>query len=79
MLNTIPMLTSRPVKKTGYIVITSDRGLVGGYNATILKAMMELKAEYHPNGDDFEILCIGGVGRTFVELEEFSRFMNCVA
>lgn len=60
-----PMLTSRPVKKTGYIVITSDRGLVGGYNATILKAMMELKAEYHPNGDDFEILCIGGVGADF--------------
>ena len=60
-----PMLTSRPVKKTGYIVITSDRGLVGGYNATILKAMMELKAEYHPKGDDFEILCIGGVGADF--------------
>ena len=25
-----PMLKSRPVKKTGYIVITSDRGLAGG-------------------------------------------------
>lgn len=37
-----PMLISRPVKKTAYIVITSDRGLVGGYNATILKSMMEL-------------------------------------
>ena len=36
-----PMLISRPVKKTAYIVITSDRGLVGGYNATILKSMME--------------------------------------
>ena len=24
-----PMLTARPVKKTGYIVITSDRGLAG--------------------------------------------------
>ena len=32
------MLISRPVKKTGYIVITSDRGLVGGYNASILKS-----------------------------------------
>ena len=27
-------------KKTAYIVITSDRGLVGGYNASILKTMM---------------------------------------
>ena len=45
--STNPMLISRPVKKTGYIVITSDRGLVGGYNSSILKAVMELKEEYH--------------------------------
>ena len=63
--STNPMLLSRPVKKTGYIVITSDRGLVGGYNASILKAVMELKEEYHPNGDDFEVICIGGMGADF--------------
>jgi len=63
--STNPMLISRPVKKTGYIVITSDRGLVGGYNASILKAVMELKEEYHPNGDDFEVVCIGGMGADF--------------
>ena len=28
-----PMLTSRPVKKTAYLVITSDRGLAGAYNS----------------------------------------------
>ena len=60
-----PMLVSRPVKKTAYIVITSDRGLVGGYNASILKTMMEMKAEYHPTGDDFEVICIGSVGADF--------------
>lgn len=63
--STNPMLISRPVKKTGYIVITSDRGLVGGYNASILKAVMELKEEYHPDGDDFEVICIGGMGADF--------------
>ncbi|RSI89414.1 ATP synthase gamma chain [Streptococcus mitis] len=63
--STNPMLISRPVKKTGYIVITSDRGLVGGYNASILKAVMELTEEYHPNGDDFEVICIGGMGADF--------------
>ena len=60
-----PMLISRPVKKTGYIVITSDRGLVGGYNSSILKAVMELKEEYHPDGTGFEIICIGGMGADF--------------
>lgn len=63
--STNPMLISRPVKKTGYIVITSDRGLVGGYNSSILKAVMELQQEYHPSGDDFEVICIGGMGADF--------------
>lgn len=63
--STNPMLISRPVKKTGYIVITSDRGLVGGYNSSILKAVMELQKEYHPSGDDFEVICIGGMGADF--------------
>ena len=63
--STNPMLISRPVKKTAYIVITSDRGLVGGYNSSILKAVMELQQEYHPSGDDFEVICIGGMGADF--------------
>ena len=63
--STNPMLISRPVKKTGYIVITSDRGLVGGYNSSILKAIMELKEEYHPDGKGFEMICIGGMGADF--------------
>ena len=63
--STNPMLISRPVKKTGYIVITSDRGLVGGYNSSILKAIMELKEEYHPDGTGFEMICIGGMGADF--------------
>ena len=63
--STNPMLISRPVKKTGYIVITSDRGLVGGYNASILKAVMELKEEYHPDGTGLERICIGGMGADF--------------
>ncbi|AXJ13404.1 F0F1 ATP synthase subunit gamma [Streptococcus pluranimalium] len=60
-----PMLISRPVKKTGYIVITSDKGLVGGYNSTILKSMMDTISEYHPEGNDFEIIAIGGMGSDF--------------
>ncbi|SNG35159.1 proton-translocating ATPase, F1 sector, gamma-subunit [Streptococcus pneumoniae] len=63
--STNPMLISRSVKKTGYIVITSDRGLVGGYNSSILKAVMELKEESHPDGKGFEMICIGGMGADF--------------
>ena len=60
-----PFLKSGPVKKSAYIVITSDRGLVGVYNASILKSVMELKEEYHPTGEDFEVICIGSIGADF--------------
>ncbi|MCG4811530.1 F0F1 ATP synthase subunit gamma, partial [Faecalibacillus intestinalis] len=30
-----PMLVSRPVKRTGYFVITSDRGLAGAFNSNV--------------------------------------------
>src|SRR5690606_26680655 len=42
-----PMLEARPIKKTGYLVITSDRGLAGGYNANILRAVTQTINEKH--------------------------------
>src|SRR5699024_6785346 len=41
------LLIKRPVKKTAYIVITSDGGLVGGYNSSILKQVMTMIEEDH--------------------------------
>ena len=61
-----PMLVRRPeVKRTGYIVITSDKGLVGGYNAKILKAVMDLIEDYHAGKDNYSIISIGGTGSDF--------------
>lgn len=68
-----PMPAARPVKKTGYIVITSDKGLVGGYNSKILKAMMDLIEEYHQDGN-YAIIAIGGIGADFFK----ARGMNVV-
>lgn len=34
-----PLLTAREVKKTAYLVITSDRGLAGPFNSNILKLL----------------------------------------
>lgn len=68
-----PMLAARPVKKTGYIVITSDKGLVGGYNSKILKAMMDTIHDYHGEGQTgYAIISIGSVGSDFFK----ARGMN---
>lgn len=32
-----PLLDKRPVKKIGYILVTSDRGLCGGFNANLIR------------------------------------------
>jgi len=35
----VPFVTPRPVKKRCYVVIAGERGLAGGYNANVFKAM----------------------------------------
>ncbi|MBO4107552.1 F0F1 ATP synthase subunit gamma [Streptococcus suis] len=69
-----PMLIRRPVKKSGYIVITSDSGLKGGYNSTILKAVMGMIEQDHSSNDEFEIIAIGSMGADFFR----ARGMNPV-
>ncbi len=64
-INYNSMLLSRPVKKTGYLVITADGGLVGGYNSSILKQTMSILEEDHQSPDDYVMIAIGGTGADF--------------
>ncbi|KAA0548592.1 F0F1 ATP synthase subunit gamma [Bacillus sp. BGMRC 2118] len=60
-----PMLQSRPVKKTAYIVITSDRGLAGAYNSNIIRAAYQAMTERHKSNDEFAVIAIGKMGLNF--------------
>jgi F-type H+-transporting ATPase subunit gamma len=60
-----PMLVSRPVKKTGYLVITSDRGLAGAYNSSVLRHVYNTIQKRHKSNDEFMIIAIGRIGRDF--------------
>lgn len=60
-----PMLLRREVQKTGYIVITSDSGLKGSYNATILKAVMGMLEQDHDSKEEYELIAIGSMGADF--------------
>jgi len=62
-----PMMISRPVKRTGYIVITSDRGLVGGYNANILRVAKRAIETRHSSKEEVSILAIGQKGHDYFE------------
>ena len=67
-----PMLIKRPVKKTGYVVITSDKGLVGGYNSTILKSIMQMLADDHDNQEEYVIIALGGMGADFFKARDIN-------
>ncbi|SDN02463.1 ATP synthase F1 subunit gamma [Bacillus sp. OK048] len=60
-----PMLQSRPIKKTGYIVMTSDRGLAGAFNSNVLRKVYQAIQERHKSTDEFAIIAIGRVARDF--------------
>ncbi len=60
-----PMLLNREVKKTGYLVITSDRGLAGGFNANLLRKVMNTIRANHKSSSEYAIFVIGRKGRDF--------------
>lgn len=60
-----PMLEKRAVKKTGYLVITSDRGLAGASNSNILRKVSGIIAERHQSKDEYSIFVIGRKGRDY--------------
>ncbi|WP_239255167.1 F0F1 ATP synthase subunit gamma [Listeria ilorinensis] len=69
-----PMLSSRPVKRTGYIVFTSDTGLAGSYNSSVIKDVYQEILEKHPTSEEYALITIGRSARDFFK----ARNMNIV-
>lgn len=60
-----PMLQTRPIKRTGYLVITSDRGLAGGYNANVLRKVTQTIRRKHKSEQEYALFVIGRKGREY--------------
>jgi len=61
-----PMLTGvENPRRAGILVITSDRGLAGGYNANAIKASNELAARLEREGREIERYVIGRKGTAY--------------
>lgn len=66
------LLEQRDVKKVGFLVISSDRGLVGGYNSMLLKGMMAVIEERQLTPDQVVILAVGGNASDFFKKRGFN-------
>ncbi|QKS72748.1 F0F1 ATP synthase subunit gamma [Paenalkalicoccus suaedae] len=74
-----PMLENRAeVKKTGYIVITSDRGLCGAYNSGLLRQTAKLINERHSSPDEYGIVALGRIGRDFFKKRNMPIFQEII-
>ncbi|MDO5769952.1 MAG: F0F1 ATP synthase subunit gamma [Psychrobacter sp.] len=64
-----PYMVTRPVNRVGFIVVSSDRGLAGGLNINLFKALTRQIKDYQEQSVQAEFAVIGskGVGffRTF--------------
>ena len=63
--STHPLMESRPIKKTGFILITSDRGLSGGYNSNVIKKAILESVRRLPVETGF--IAVGRKGRDYLK------------
>jgi len=58
-------LGEREVKRVGYIVVSTDRGLCGGLNINLFKAALKDMKEWDDQGVEVDVCTVGGKGQGF--------------
>ena len=58
-------LQEREVRRVGYIVISSDRGLCGGLNTNLFKTVVRSMREWHGRGIEADLCVIGAKAGAF--------------
>lgn len=61
-----PFMNERDVKRVGYILVTSDRGLCGGLNTNALKLAVNSMKQWNDQGVEVDVCTIGSKGLAFM-------------
>ena len=64
-VNDHALYTKRPVKNRVYIIVTSNRGLAGAYNANIIRMLTRLIMQDRKDGVQTKVIAIGKQGANF--------------
>ncbi len=54
-----PFLTERPVKRVGYIIISTDRGLCGGLNVNLFKKVIGKLVQHQEDNVEVDLALVG--------------------
>ena len=60
--NAFPLMENREVKAVELVVVTSDRGLCGSFNANIIKLALKKMDQYQAEGKNVSFVCVGKKG-----------------
>ncbi|KPB88463.1 F0F1 ATP synthase subunit gamma [Pseudomonas syringae group genomosp. 3] len=60
-----PFMIERPLKRVGYVVVSSDRGLCGGLNTNLFKTLVKDMAVNRENGVEIDLCVVGSKGAAF--------------
>ncbi len=66
----LPLLKQRQVKKVGLLVITGDRGLCGGYNASIIRRAEERIKDLKKEGIEYTLILVGRKATQYFQRRE---------
>jgi F-type H+-transporting ATPase subunit gamma len=61
-----PLLQQREAKRVGLVLLTADRGLCGGFNASANRAARDFITQREDEGQDVVAIAIGKKGRSFL-------------
>lgn len=75
-LSEIPLLKRREVKTVALMIITSDRGLCGSYNSSILRASAERIRELEREGKTVKLVLVGLKAATFFRNIKVEKLMT---
>lgn len=67
-----PLLQKRRVRRVALVVLTSDRGLCGGYNANVLRLALNRYRYWTDELDEVKLILIGTKGVQFFKDPEFN-------
>ena len=58
-------MQQREVKRVGYVIVSSDRGLCGGLNINLFKCALQSMKEHADAGHDVDLCLIGAKSQAF--------------
>ena len=66
----LPLLQLRPVKRVAYVVVTSDRGLAGSFNSSVLRKVHNDIDEL--GKENVDLFCIGKKAKDYFKAREYN-------